>query len=46
MRKIITKDEIKNLNKYGLLKLDYLKKNNKVLAKDKNSKLKLTCENP
>lgn len=31
MRKIITKDEIKNLNKYGLLKLDYLKKNNKVL---------------
>lgn len=33
MRKIITKDEIKNLNKYGLLKLDYLKKNNKVLYK-------------
>ncbi len=31
MRKIITKDETKNLNKYGLLKLDYLKKNNKVL---------------
>lgn len=31
MRKIITKNEIKNLNKYGLLKLDYLKKNNKVL---------------
>ena len=31
IRKIITKDEIKNLNKYGLLKLDYLKKNNKVL---------------
>lgn len=25
------KDETKNLNKYGLLKLDYLKKNNKVL---------------
>lgn len=31
MRKIITKDETKNLNKYGLLKLDYLKKNNKIL---------------
>ena len=31
MRKIITKDETKNLNKFGLLKLDYLKKNNKVL---------------
>ena len=31
MKKIITKDEIKNLNKYGLLKLDYLKKNNKIL---------------
>lgn len=31
MKKIITKDETKNLNKYGLLKLDYLKKNNKVL---------------
>lgn len=31
MRKIIIKDETKNLNKYGLLKLDYLKKNNKVL---------------
>ena len=31
MRKIITKDETKNLNKYGLLKLDFLKKNNKVL---------------
>ena len=31
MRKIITKDETKNLNKYGLLKLNYLKKNNKVL---------------
>lgn len=31
MRKIITKDKTKNLNKYGLLKLDYLKKNNKVL---------------
>lgn len=31
MRKIITNDETKNLNKYGLLKLDYLKKNNKVL---------------
>lgn len=29
--KIITKDETKNLNKYGLLKLDYLKKNNRVL---------------
>ena len=27
----ITKDETKNLNKYGLLKLNYLKKNNKVL---------------
>ena len=31
MRKIITNDETKNLNKYGLLKLDYLKKNNKIL---------------
>lgn len=31
MRKIIIKDETKNLNKYGLLQLDYLKKNNKVL---------------
>lgn len=31
MRKIITKDETKNLNKYGLLKLNYLKKNNKFL---------------
>lgn len=31
MRNIIIKDETKNLNKYGLLKLDYLKKNNKVL---------------
>ncbi len=31
MRKIIIKDETKNLNKYGLLKPDYLKKNNKVL---------------
>jgi len=31
MRKIFTNDETKNLNKYGLLKLDYLKKNNKVL---------------
>ena len=31
MSKIIIKDEPKNLNKYGLLKLDYLKKNNKVL---------------
>ncbi len=25
-KKIITKDETKNLNKFGLLKLDYLKK--------------------
>lgn len=46
MRKIITKDEIKNLNKYGLLKLDYLKKNNKVLyqisvGKEAEEKLKL-----
>lgn len=31
MGKIITKDETKSLNKYGLLKLNYLKKNNKVL---------------
>ena len=31
MRKIITKDENINLNKYGLIKLNYLKKNNKVL---------------
>lgn len=31
IRKIITNDETKNLNKYGLLKLDYLKKNNKIL---------------
>ena len=31
MRNIIIKDETKNLNKFGLLKLDYLKKNNKVL---------------
>lgn len=31
MRKINAKDETKNLNKYGLLKLDYLKKNNRVL---------------
>lgn len=31
MRKIITKDETKNLNNYGLLKLDHLKKNNKIL---------------
>ena len=31
MRKIITKDENINLNKYGLIKLNYLKKNNKIL---------------
>ena len=31
MRKITIKDETKNLNKYGLLKLNCLKKNNKVL---------------
>lgn len=31
MKKIITKNKTKNLNKYGLLKLNYLKKNNKVL---------------
>ena len=41
MRKIITKDETKNLNKYGLLKLDYLKKNNKVLYQRLNIEDKL-----
>lgn len=34
MRKIITKDETKNLNKFGLLKLDYLKKIIKFYIKD------------
>ena len=31
MKKIKTKNETKNLNKYGILKLNYLKKNNRVL---------------
>lgn len=40
MKKIITKNETKNLNKYGLLKLDYLKKNNIFFQSVKKQKKK------